>query len=39
MWWLTRRTFDHTVGRSEGQWFDARLVSSLLYMLLTSSSV
>ena len=28
--WLSRRTFDRTVGGSEGRWFEARLVSSLL---------
>ena len=37
--WLVPRTFDRTVRRSEGRWFEARLVSSLLCCFLTQETL
>ena len=39
VWWLARRTFDRTVGGSEGRWFEARLVSSLLCCFLRQETL
>ena len=39
VWWLARRTFDRTVGRSEGRLFKAMLVSSLLCCFLRQETL
>ena len=39
MLWLADQTFDWMVGRLEGQWFEARLVSLLLCCFLRQESL
>ena len=33
MWWLAHWTFDQMVGRSEGCWFEARLIRLFIAVL------